>query len=209
MKRNALVFGLISGLILAVIMVISISVCYGSGNFDGSMVIGYASMILAFSLIFVGIKNYRDKYNGGFITFGKAFKVGAAIAFVASTVYVLVWLVDYYVFVPDFMDRYVEYLVRQAKSEGLTAAQLQTRMKDMENMREMYRNPFFVVLITYLEVLPLGLIISVLASLILRKRKSEKDEIERFANLRIWECGNVLIPASVCNLPRSAKVRVE
>jgi len=82
MKKNVLVFGVISGLIAAVTMLISMEVVINNPKYHGSMWVGYGSMIVAFSLIFVGIKNLRDKFNNGFISFGKAFKTGLLIALI-------------------------------------------------------------------------------------------------------------------------------
>src|ERR1051326_5276887 len=96
MKKIVLVCGLIAGLIVSSLMVITIAACYNNPNFQSNMVLGYASMILSFSAIFVGIKMFRDKYNGGVITFGRAFTIGLFITLIASTIYVLAWLVDYY-----------------------------------------------------------------------------------------------------------------
>ena len=73
--------------------------CYAYNNFNGSMVVGYSAMILAFSFVFVGVKNFRDKENAGVITFGKAFQIGFLIALIASSMYVITWMVDYYFFI--------------------------------------------------------------------------------------------------------------
>src|SRR3989344_4812298 len=116
MKKNVLVFGSISGLIITALMVISTLLCYKNSNFEGSMLIGYASMLIAFSFIFVGVKNYRDKYNNGLITFWKAFKIGLFIALISSTFYVVTWLIEYYAFMPDFMEKYSEHMLNQAKN---------------------------------------------------------------------------------------------
>src|SRR4051812_6020500 len=99
MKKNVLVFGLISGLIVVTLCLTFIAFCYKAGH-DGNMYIGYASQILALSLVFVGVKNYRDKENGGIISFGQALKLGVLISLVASTIYVIGWLIDYYLFMP-------------------------------------------------------------------------------------------------------------
>ncbi|WP_343523730.1 DUF4199 domain-containing protein [Pedobacter sp.] len=170
MKKNVLVFGLIAGVIVSVLMVLSMMRCYNDPNLEHSMLIGYASMVLAFSFIFVGIKNYRDKYNDGLITFGKAFKIGALISLVASTIYVVVWLVDYYVFMPDFMDKYVAQVLREAKADGASAAELAKMTKELASNKEMYKNPVMVILFTYMEILPVGILISLAAALILRKK---------------------------------------
>ncbi|HKZ36681.1 MAG TPA: DUF4199 domain-containing protein, partial [Chryseolinea sp.] len=106
MKKNVWVFGIITGLIISSFMLYAAMECYTNPDMETNDVVGYAGMIAVFSLIFVGVKNYRDKYNGGVITFGKAFKTGLYITLIASSMYVLVWLIDYYVFIPDFLDKY-------------------------------------------------------------------------------------------------------
>lgn len=175
MKKNVIVFGLISGLILTVLMVTSTVMCYRNENFEGNMVLGYAAMLLAFSLIFVGIKNYRDKFNGGLISFGKAFKVGMFMALIASSMYVLVWLVEYYVFIPDFMDKYIPHVMNAAREDGATAAELEKKAAQMADFKEMYRNPLFVVLISYFEVLPIGLAVSLICAWILRRNRKDGE----------------------------------
>ena len=102
MKKIVVVNGLIAGLIVAAMFLITMGLYHKNGNFEGGMLVGYASMLLAFSLIFVAILRYRDKYNNGAVSFGKAFRIGLYITLIASTIYVATWLVDYYVFIPDF-----------------------------------------------------------------------------------------------------------
>ncbi|MDB5126253.1 DUF4199 domain-containing protein [Mucilaginibacter sp.] len=176
MKKNVIVFGLISGLIVSVLMVIGMAWCYKSGNHDGNMILGYASMLLAFSLIFVGVKNYRDKYNNGVISFGKAFKIGLYISLIASTMYVLAWLIDYYLFMPDFMDKYAAHEMAKAQSSGASAADIAAKVKEISYMKRMYSSFIWVVLFTYMEILPVGLIVSLITAFIL-KRKAKSGNV--------------------------------
>lgn len=177
MKKNALVFGTIAGLIVAMWMVIAVAVCYNNADTKANMWMGYGSMIVAFSFIFVGIKNFRDKYNGGFVTFGKAFKTGLYIALVASTMYVLTWLVVYYFFIPDFMDKYTSHEIAQAKSAGASLAEINQKKAQMATYTQMYKNPLMVIVLTYLEILPVGLVIALIAALILKRRPDNKQAI--------------------------------
>src|SRR4029078_1237394 len=113
MQKNIFIYGLIAGIVVSVLMLSSVnylSHCEGNVDYGTSMLIGYASMLLSFSLVFVGIRNFRDKYNEGVISFGKAFKIGIIIVLIASTIYVVAWLVDYYFFIPDFMDKYAAHM---------------------------------------------------------------------------------------------------
>src|SRR5688572_2454635 len=116
MQKNVLVFGLIAGVIASFVMVVSMATGIETDNWENTMVIGYASMIIAFAFVFVGIKNYRDKYNGGTITFGKAFMTGFWISLIASTMYVLVWMIFFHFYAPDFMDKYTVHMIEQAKA---------------------------------------------------------------------------------------------
>ncbi len=171
MKKNVIVYGLIAGLIAAIWCVASIAYCYSTNNYNGNMLLGYASMLAAFSLIFVGVKNYRDKYNGGSISFGKAFLVGLYIALIASTIYVVAWLIDYYIFIPDFMDKFSAQLLRDAYKSGASKAEISKQIEQVNTMKTLYKNPVMVVLFTYLEILPVGLVVAIITALILKKKE--------------------------------------
>ena len=82
-------------------------------------------MLLVFSLVFFGLRNYRNKYTGGEISFLNAFKVGVLIVLVASTVYVIAGLSYYYLVVPDFLDKFIPHVLLEAKRElGYTTLQV-------------------------------------------------------------------------------------
>ncbi|MCU0327242.1 MAG: DUF4199 domain-containing protein [Spirosomaceae bacterium] len=170
MKKIIFTNGLISGGILAIFLVSSMAYCYSANNFEGNMLVGYASMILAFSTIFIGIRNFRDKQSEGSIKFGAAFRIGAYISLIASTIYVLVWLIDYYFFIPDFMDKYSVQMLKQYQASGISATDLSVKQAEMDMYKDMYKNPIWVVLLTYMEILPIGLVISVISALILKRK---------------------------------------
>ena len=170
MKKNILIYGLISGVIISALMAVNLSLCVKSGDFDSSMLIGYASMLVAFSMIFVGIKNFRDKYNGGVISFGKAFKVGFFMTLIASTIYVIVWLIEERLFFPDFIDKYTAYEMNKLQSSGISAAGLASETKKLEQGKEMYKNPAIKILMTYAEILPVGLVVTLISSLLLKRK---------------------------------------
>jgi len=174
MKKIVLTFGLISGAIITGMMLIVVNIMYSGTGFKENDLAGYATMIIAFAFIFVGIKSYRDKYNNGVISFGKAFRLGLYISLIASTMYVGVWLIDYYCFHPDFMDRYTQCVMDNAREKGATAAQLAQQSKDMAKYTELYKNPLFVILLTYAEVLPVGLLVSAISALILKRKVAKK-----------------------------------
>lgn len=168
MKKNILIFGLVIGIILCINMIIMVDIIYYSDTgFKGNDVVGYATMVAMFSLLYFGVRNYRNKNLDGFITFGKAFKTGALIALVGSTIYVVVGMLYYYVFVPDFINVFISHLL-----ENTNPADLQAKTEEMANLKEMYKNPLFVILITYSEVLPVGLVVALISGLMVKKKKN-------------------------------------
>jgi amino acid transporter len=172
MKRNVLIFGLILGTILTIHVVYMMNLVSNNPDFESNDTLGYAAMVVVFSLTFFGIRNYRNKELNGVISFGKAFKTGALIALVGSTCYVVFGLSYYYLFVPDFLDKYSAHVLIMATRNGATASELAAKTQELEQFKEMYKNPLFAILISYAEVLPIGLVVALISSLIL-KRKPE------------------------------------
>lgn len=165
MKKIVLIFGLVIGTILCANMMVMTNMMYTNAGSKGNDIVGYTALVVLFSLIFFGVRNYRNKQSGGFISFGKAFKTGALIALVGSTMYVIVWLFYYYLFVPDYIDVYTSYVLKNCAKADLPAKTAQ-----MASFKEMYKNPVFVVLITYSEVLPIGLAVALVSALMLKRK---------------------------------------
>jgi amino acid transporter len=177
MKKNIIIYGLIAGIVVSILMLSTvnyISHCEGNVDYDTSLLIGYASMLIAFSLVFVGIRNYRNKYNEGVISFGKAFKIGMMIVLIASTIYVVAWLIDYFFFIPDFAEKYCAQTLDKLKASGAGQIEIDKQTKEMANFVRMFKNPFYNAMMTYIEILPVGLIVTLISSLIL-KRKAAKN----------------------------------
>jgi hypothetical protein len=175
MKRNILVFGTISGVIISTFMGVSMAVMSsGGGDTDhgrSSMIIGFSAMAVAFSFVFVGMKNYRDKRNGGSITFIKGFLLGFMISLVASTLYVITWGVEFHFFLPDFMDKYSAMQIKQLHESGISGAALDEAIKSIESASYNYKhNPLFFAMYTYMEILPVGILITLISAFILRRK---------------------------------------
>lgn len=170
MKKIVLTYGLIAGGIVSLWM--GISMLSGCQHLDSNwgMFLGFTGMIIAFSFIFVAVKNYRDKFNGGSISFGRAFRIGLFISLIASTMYVVTWLFEYNFVMPDFMDKYAAEQIENLRQAGASAAEIQKTTEEMAWYRKMYKNPFFNAAMTYTEILPVGLLISLITALLLKKR---------------------------------------
>jgi Protein of unknown function (DUF4199) len=174
MKKTVFICGLIAGLISTSLFTgLMLLGKAGHDDFKNGMIYGYTLMILAFSFIFVGTKITRDKYNSGGISFGKAFRVGLYITLIASTMYVIVWLTDYYFFIPDFAEKYGAHVLESLKASGASQAEIARQSVEMSKFSEMYKNPFFNAVVTYSEIVPVGLIVSLISAWALKRKRNE------------------------------------
>lgn len=139
-------------------------------GFDKGMVIGYASMLLAFLLVFFGIRSYRETVSGGQISFGRAFVVGILITLISCLCYVVAWEIVYFNFLPDFSEKYTAYLVEKMKNSGATADEIATQVAKMKDMKTIYDNPLYNALITFTEPFPVGLLVTLISAFVLRKK---------------------------------------
>ena len=171
MKKIILTFGLISGAILSAMMLATLPFLDEIG-FDRGAVIGYTSMVLAFLLIFFGVRSYRDNVAGGTVRFGRAFAVGGLIAVVASLCYVATWEVVYFKLAPDFVTKYQAHVLEKTRADGANEQAMAKKKAELDKFAEMYKNPAINAAITFLEPLPVALIIALVSAGVLSRRKS-------------------------------------
>lgn len=173
MKKIILVNGVIAGVIISGIMLLSIQfIDDGTLDFDRGMLVGYAAMVLGFSMIFVGIKTYRDQVLQGVITFWQGCKAGLLIALVASLIYAISWDVYYNLAAKDFTAKYTEHYLQKMNSDGASEEEISSKRTEMESFNKLYENFFIRFGVTLMEILPVGVIVTVLSAAILRKREA-------------------------------------
>lgn len=172
MRKTILIFGLISGAIASVLMVATVPFMHGTGFEKYGYLVGYTGMVLSFLLVFFGIRSYRDNVNNGEIGFGKAFAVGIAITLISCISYVITWEIVYFNFLPpNFMDKYFAHAIEQAKASGASPQAVQSQVQQMERYKQLYQNPLFNSLMTFIEPFPVGLVITLISAAILRKKQ--------------------------------------
>ena len=182
MKKIVLTFGLISGAILSLMMAATVPFIDRIGM-DKGMIIGYTTMLLSFLLVFFGIRSYRENVGGGQISFGRAFAVGILIMLISCLCYVITWEILYFNFLPDFAEKYTNYTIEQLRASGASQAVIDAKAQEMKRFGELYQNPLFNAAVTFLEPLPIGLPITLISALILRRKNRKKDGEEEAGEL--------------------------
>jgi Protein of unknown function (DUF4199) len=177
MKKIIWVYGTIAGVIMGAMFFITAPLWdNGTLNMDNGMVVGYTTMVIALSMVFFGVKSYRDNHQNGVITFGHAFKVGILITVVASLLYALSWEAAYHTVSKGFSEEWTKSYVEKMKAKATNEAEVQAAIAEAENNKAMYENPLFRFPITLMEVFPVGLIMALITAGLLRKKEFLPDQ---------------------------------
>lgn len=174
MRKIVLVYGGIAGILMISMFLISFSLMeQGILSFNNSELFGYTTMIVVLSLIFFGIKSFRDKHNNGTMTYWKGFKVGISIAAVASLFYAGGWEVYYNStdLKETFMPRYTELTIKKMQHAGKSQEEINKKREEMKMFAEWYKNPFIRFGMTLMEIFPVGLVITLISAGILRRKE--------------------------------------
>ena len=174
MKKTVLTFGLISGVIISVLMLATLPFAHQIG-FSRAMIVGYTTMVLAFLLVFFGIRSYRENVGDGRISFGRALGVGLLIMLITCAFYVITWEFMYFFLMPNFLDQYSAHIVENMRASGASAEQINQQMQQMKDFQKLYANPFINAAFTLLEPLPVGIVMTFISALILRKREPKES----------------------------------
>lgn len=171
MTKIVLIFGLISGAIAGFLMWILMgTVNTDLINFDNGMLWGYATMIVALSVVFFGVKSYRDNH-GGHISFLKGLQVGLLISLISAVCYAASWEIYYPKIGDEFMQKYTTYYLDKLRSEGASEAEIEIARVEGEKFMEMYRIFYIRFAFSLIEILPVGIIVTLISAALLRKRE--------------------------------------
>ena len=172
MRKIVIIYGLISGGILGALLLTTMSMYLTTPVImDNGMLIGYSTMVISLSLIFFGIKSLRDNHYSGSITFGKAAKVGLLITLIASVMYAGAWEISYSKIGENFMKNMQEQYYKRLEAKGLSADELKMEKEKIDTSMEYYKNPVIRFGITITEVLPVGIILTLISAGLLRKKE--------------------------------------
>lgn len=169
MFRKILLWGTVAGLIVGSILFgTTVAMADDPPAMGIGMLIGYSSMLIALSAIFVGVKRHRDDALGGVIRFWPAFGMGLGISIVAGLFYVLAWEVALVVTGMDYGAKIAEHMIEQRRAEGASAAELARITAEMNAFAIQYANPLFRIPMTFTEIFPVGVLVSLISAALLR-----------------------------------------
>lgn len=172
MKKIVITYGILSGLITGGLMLATMPLFVsGAVKMENGLWIGYTGMVIALSLVFFGIKSFRDHHAGGKITFGKGFLIGLSITLIASVFYVIAWEITFARSGEWFMQQWSNGEMDKLKSSDSTEEELKVAKQKWDEFSQLYQNPLIRFGMTLMEIFPVGIVISLLSAALLRKRE--------------------------------------
>src|SRR5690606_29605902 len=154
------------GLIAAAIMSLFVFFMYFLFNpytlMDMGEILGYGTMVIAMSMIFIGIKKYRDTQLNEYITIGQAFGMGLYVAFIGSLLYGI--FEDIFYATNEFSDVYLEFYTDKIRNSGQSPKLIQQQLNEMQQQFAMWDCPFMMGLLMFLTVFIIGVIISLVSA---------------------------------------------
>ena len=173
MQKTILRFGLISGCVAALLLfgitLITKMIGFDKG-FENSAYFGYGAILISMSLVYFGIRSYRDEQKESTLTFGKGLLIGLGIMMISCVIYSLAWLVIYYNFIPNFIEDYAQHSLSKAQQAGAGSAELAKITSQMDQMKAWYKNPFSIFAITLAEPMPVGLLVALISAFVLKRK---------------------------------------
>jgi hypothetical protein len=171
MLRYILIYGVIAGIVVGVPLSIMTLTLSGHAMMNYGMVIGYLTMLIALSAAFLAIKRHRDVDLGGVIKFWPALAVGLGVSLVAGVIYVIAWEVSCAVAHADFAGAYARAMIAQQQAKGVSGAALERVRAQMEQFKVQYANPLYRWPMTFAEIFPVGVIVSLVSAALLRNSR--------------------------------------
>lgn len=164
--RYFLVFGSLAGLII--VLLSTAAVLSGALGHSSSPVMGYLVMLVGLTMIFVGVKRFRDVECGGVIRFGRALLVGLGIGLAAAIIYAAAF--ELYVAATgfDFVAWFAEIRARELAAAGTDPAAVEREMAALRAFGADYARLSYRLPLHFLEIAPAWLLVALASAAILR-----------------------------------------
>jgi len=169
MKKTVFRYGMYATLLIVAVSAFNMFVLVKIAGQAGQELAGYLTMLLSMIFVFLGIRHYRDHENGGKLSFGEGLKVGVLIVLIPSVFFGLFDLLYTKVINPGWMQDYYSKYIEKIKA-GTAPDKLEAALKAANEQKEMFSNPLIEFLLMALTVFMIGFVVTIIASLTLRKQ---------------------------------------
>lgn len=149
--------------------VIFYQILYATGQENSGL--RWINVLIVFMGLFIGTKIYRDKANGGYLTFGEGYKAGFLMVLIGTVLSLIATIIDLQLH-PDFIDKIIAQSRDGMINKGMSEDQIEMSLKYVR----MWTTTPMIILFTILGSLVFGAIISLITAGINTKKKPIFDD---------------------------------
>jgi len=179
MVKKGLVFGGLSGGIMVLLLFISYAIMgkeyFSVENYATAEAIGYITMLLALSLVFFGVRHFRNKNQGGILTFRKGLLVGTLISGVGAIIMGLYTAALFGVLIPDLGEQYFQMYLQTMQEQSGNDPAVMAQLEDYKANQGLYMSPAFQGVVMFFTVFLIGEVIAIISALILKRPPVEEE----------------------------------
>ena len=137
-------------------------------DYSTQEIVGYLTMILSLSLVYFAIRHYRDRENDGQLTFGRGMAIGMIISACAGVGIAIADAFHTTVINPNFITEFIDRELANLKA-NLPADEYDAAAAELMSQIDMMGSPFALAVLMFVTVLLIGVMVSLISSLVLRK----------------------------------------
>jgi len=167
MKKSTVI--LMWGGLTGVVSVIFYQILYATGQENSGL--RWFNLIILFLGLFIGTMQFRNKVNGGYLTFGEGFKTGFLMVLIITLLTVIATTIQLQLH-PDFIDKILAQSRDNMINKGMTDEQIEMGMK----YTKMFTSAPMIIIFTILGSLFGGAIFSLITAGLCSRRKPLFDE---------------------------------
>jgi hypothetical protein len=171
MLRFILSYGAVAGLLVGAPLSAVTLLMSGQAMMQYGMLVGYLIMLIGLSAVFFAIKRHRDIDLGGVIKFWPALALGLGVSGVAGVIYVIAWDASCAIAHADFAGAYAKAMIAEQQAKGVSGAPLERFKTEMAQFKIQYANPLYRWAMTFAEIFPVGVIVSLVSAGLLRNAR--------------------------------------
>lgn len=170
MKKTILRHGLYAALVLLVIGLFNLFVLAEFADYSVQEVAGYLTILISMIFVFLGIRHFRNEVNNGLLRFTEGLKVGLLITVIPSIAFGLFDLLYTRIINPGWHDDYYSKAIQKMQL-SVSADKLPAELKKLQDQKELFSNPFMEFLLMAATVFIIGMVVSIISSLTLRRSR--------------------------------------
>ena len=159
LPKNSLIFGSLIGITLITMSVVLVL----TGKYSSRL--QYTGYLILVAGIAVGTLNFRDKYNGGFLSYGKSLASGVLISATAGFLLGIFSFIYVKYVNPGFVEEIMQQVQLQWESQGMTDDEMRTA----EKVTRWFMQPGMLIIMTLLGYCFWGTILSLIVSAFVKR----------------------------------------